>query len=221
MRTLSYADRPHYLELAAMVLVGLTHIALEAMLSEAVALWFSGGAGVVWLLYLAWRAQGGAAVLRAWGMRRDNVGAGLRVQLPFVACGAVGMLVYGATVGTALFSHGFWLVLVLYPLWGTVQQFALQNLIARNVAGLVSHPTAVAVIAAALFAASHIPRWPLVALTLVSGYFFTLAYRRAPNLWAVGLMHGFLGALAVYLVLEEDPGAAIWAVVTGGLGARP
>jgi len=42
-----------------------------------------------------------------------------------------------------------------------------------------------------------------------SRLFFTPIYRRFPNLWAVGLAHGLLGALAFYLVLGEDPGADI------------
>ena len=117
--------------------------------------------------------------------------------------------------GSVALPWGFWLTLALYPIWGTMQQFALQNLIARNVAGLVSHPAAVAGVAATLFAASHVPRWPLVSLTLVSGFFFTLVYRRVPNLWAVGIAHGLLGSVAIYLVLREDPGGAIWRVVAG------
>ena len=60
------------------------------------------------------------------------------------------------------------------------------------------------------------PRWPLVALTLVSGFFFTLFYRREPNLWAIGLVHGLLGTLAIYLVSREDPGAVLWQLLAGG-----
>ena len=66
-----------------------------------------------------------------------------------------------------------------------------------------------------LFAASHIPRLPLVALTSVSGFFLTMVYRRMPNLWAVGIVHGVLGSLAVYLVSDEDPGVGLWTLVFG------
>ena len=52
-------------------------------------------------------------------------------------------------------------------------------------------------------------------LTLLSGFFFTLIYRRLPNLWAVGIMHGILGSMAVHFVLGKDPGAAIWGFLTG------
>ena len=99
--------------------------------------------------------------------------------------------------------------IALYPVWGVAQQFALQNLIAKNIAGIFSKPVGVAVASATLFAISHYPRVELVGLTFVSGIFLTLVYRKVPNLWAVGIAHGLLGSLAFYLVLNEDPGAVI------------
>jgi membrane protease YdiL (CAAX protease family) len=74
---------------------------------------------------------------------------------------------------------------------------------------MLSNPLAIAATASVLFALSHYPRVDLMILTLIGGMFFTLIYRRYPNLWAVGIAHGVLGALAVYLVVKEDPGAVI------------
>ena len=210
-----YGRGPCYPELTAITLVGLIHMGLELAVSEAAALWFSGIAALLFVGYLFQRARGGSEVLRAWGMRRDNFWMALRAQSVLLIGASVAMLGYGAAVGSLAFPSSFWLTLGLYPVWGLTQQFALQNLIARNVTGLVSHPLAVAGVAAALFAASHISRWPLVALTLVAGFFFTLFYRREPNLWAIGVVHGVLGSLAIYLVSQEDPGAAIWQFVVG------
>ena len=205
-----YGNGPCYPELVAVVIVGLTHVGLELAVSETAALRFSGIAAVPFVGYLVWRARGGTPVLRVWGMRRDNFWGALRAQLVLLVGGAIAMLAYGVTASTLALPWTFWLTLGLYPLWGVTQQFALQNLMARNVVGLVSRPGAIAGLAAVLFAASHVPRWPLVALTLVSGFFFTLFYRREPNLWAIGLVHGLLGTLAIYLVSREDPGAVLW-----------
>ena len=108
-----------------------------------------------------------------------------------------------------MLPYTFWLTIALYPVWGVAQQFALQNLIAKNIAGIFSKPVGVAVGSATLFAISHYPRLELVVLTFVSGIFFTLIYRKFQNLWAVGIAHGLLGSLAFYLVLNEDPGAVI------------
>ncbi len=210
-----YADSPCYPELAAVMLAGLTHILLEISVSEAAALWFSAGVASAFIGYLLWRARDGAVVLRAWGMRGDNFSLALRAQLVFGVGGATSIVAYAATQGSISLPWDFWLVLALYPLWGAAQQFALQNLIARNVEELIRHPLALSGVAALLFAASHIPRWPLVVLTSVAGFFFTMIYRRVPNLWAVGIVHGILGSLAVYLISGEDPGAQLWGLVFG------
>jgi membrane protease YdiL (CAAX protease family) len=211
-----YGRSPCYPELAAVALAGLVHVLLEFAVTEAVALWFSAGVALAFLAYLVWRAKSGAVVLRGWGMRVDNFWTALRAQLVLGAAGASAILAYAAAEGQiAIPPWSFWLTLALYPIWGVTQQFALQNLIARNVAGLVRRPVAVAGVAAVLFAASHVPRWPLVALTFVAGFFFTAIYRRVPNLWAVGLVHGILGSLAIYFVSGEDPGAGLWNLVVG------
>ena len=207
-------------ELVAVALAGAAHVATELLFSEAVALWVSAGLSAGFVGYLAWRARRHPGMLRAWGMRRDNFGESIGPHLVFAAVGSAIVLWIGSTVGTITFPHTFWLTLLLYPLWGTAQQFALQNLLARNVYAFTSNLLVVSVVASVLFGASHYPRWWLVALTAAAGFPFTILYRRFPNLWAVGIAHGILGSFAVYSVLGEDPGAAIlstlWRWFQGG-----
>jgi hypothetical protein len=217
MNSNAYANRPCYGELAAVILAGLLHVLAEIFFSESIAHVYNASISVAFAAYLLWRARRTPGVCRIWGMRRDNFWPALGAQLVFVVVGALGLIGYGVVTGSLTLPATFWITLALYPVWGTAQQFALQNLIARNLAGVVSSPPALAVAAAALFGMSHYPRFELVVLTLVSGVFFTLIYRRRPNLWAVGLAHAILGSLAVYIVLGEDPGAAILRyILTGG-----
>ena len=207
-------------ELIAVVLAGAAHVATELFFSEAVALWLSATLSVGFLVYLVWRARRHPGMLRAWGMRWDNFGDTIGPHLSFAAVGSALVLWIGSTVGTIDLPRTFWLTLALYPLWGTAQQFALQNLLARNVYAFTSNMLVVSIVAAILFGASHYPRWWLVALTAGAGFPFTILYRRFPNLWAVGIAHGILGSFAVYSVLGEDPGAAIlstlWRWFQGG-----
>ena len=202
-----YGAGPCYPELATVVLVAAVHVTIELALSEAMAFLFSAVAAAGFLGYLTWRARNSPGVLRTWGMRRDNFREAIRSQLPFGLAAGAALFAFGWFTGSLVLPWGFWLTVGLYPIWGAAQQFALQNLLGRNLAGLVRHPAALALVAAVLFAASHVPRWDLVVLTVVSGFFFTLMYRRVPNLWAVGIVHGVLGSLAVYLVVGDDPGA--------------
>jgi len=107
----------------------------------------------------------------------------------------------------------FWVALLLYPFYGLAQQFALQALIARNLRPVVRSQRLRILLAAALFSAAHFPNNVLMLLTLIAGLGFTWIYETHQNLWAVGMVHGLVGALAYYLVLGLDPGADIVAAV--------
>lgn len=213
--TSSYAQRPFYPELVAILLVGLLHVVTELCFSGQAALVYNLAASLLVVGYLVWRARRSPGALRAWGMRRDNFWPALRAQLAFGAVGALVLIGYAGPGAALALPTSFWLTVGLYPLWGIAQQFALQSLLARNLAGGLQRPLVLAAVASALFAGSHYPRLELVLLTAAAGVFLTLIYRRHPNLWAVGCVHGILGSLAFYLVLDEDPGAVILRFLAG------
>ena len=210
-----YGSRPCIGELVAVVAAGAGHIATELTLSATAATFYNVGVSIAFLGYLAWRVRSTPGVLRYWGFRGDNLREAALAQLPFLVTGVLALLAYGFATGSPGLPHTFWLTLVLYPVWGIAQQFALQNLIANNVAGFVARPPAIALLAAILFAVSHYPRLELVTLTLVAGFFFTWIYRKAPNLWVIGTAHGLLGSMAFYIVLREDPGSVMLDFVLG------
>ncbi|MFQ5846673.1 MAG: type II CAAX prenyl endopeptidase Rce1 family protein [Candidatus Methylomirabilales bacterium] len=211
----NYGDHPCTVELVVIIIAGALHVATEILVSPSVAEIYNILVSLCFLMYLVWRAMRSKNVLRVWGMRLDNFWTALRFQLSFGAVGVLLIFAFGMVVGSVSLPATFWLTLGLYPVWGIAQQFALQNLIARNLTGLLSHPLAIACAAAVLFGMAHYPRAPLVFLTVLGGFFFTLIYHKFPNLWAVGIVHGILGAVAFYVVLGEDPGAQIMKIVFG------
>lgn len=204
-----YGSRPCYAELVAILAVGLGHIVLELSFSGTEATIYNVTVSLAFLGYLGWRLHKTQGVLRIWGFRGDNLWPALRAHLPFLGAGVLALAVFSLLTGAGGLPATFWLTVVLYPVWGIAQQFALQNLIANNLAGPLQTPISIAAAAALLFAASHYPRMELVVLTFVAGIFFTLAYRRHPNIWVVGTAHGLLGSMAFYVVLGEDPGGLI------------
>jgi membrane protease YdiL (CAAX protease family) len=199
----------NYIELFAILAVGAGHVATEILFDETTARLYNVVAAIGILVYVIRRLLLSEGYRRAWGMRVDNFQKAVRAHLAFAVPALVAIVFCGLLFDSLRLPATFWLTVALYPLWGIAQQFALQNLIARNLRPIVGNRLLLALIASALFSLAHLPQLPLVALTLVAGFFFTLIHRRAPNIWAVGIVHGLLGSCAFYVVLGEDPGAAI------------
>jgi membrane protease YdiL (CAAX protease family) len=110
----------------------------------------------------------------------------------------------------------FWLLLILYPVWGLAQQFGLQALVTRNLGAVVNRRAWRVAGAAVLFSLAHFPTWELMILVFPAGVVFTWIFDKYRNLWAIGLAHGLLGASAYYFVLGKDPGMEILRLM--GLG---
>lgn len=209
---------PSYPELWLILLTGFLHGVVELLWDGQYgkALWlltpdqlYNFSAIGMWSGYVLWRLATTHGIARAWGFRKDNFFGALRPSLLFVICTAMPMLVYGRLIGRSAVPETFWVALLLYPLYGIAQQFALQVLVAKNLRSFISTPWVRAGVTGAIFSIAHFPNTPLMVLVAPAGLVFTLIYESRPNLWAVGLAHGLLGAMAYYVVLGLDPGAQV------------
>jgi len=208
-----YSSSPCYLELVSIITAGAIHVTAEVFFSEDTSRVCNAIISMIFVAYVVWRIRTSPGVVRTWGMRTDNFAPAIAAHLGFAAIGALALFGLAFNTGSVEIPTSFWVTVALYPIYGVIQQFALQNFIARNLRMTLSGSVSVAATAAILFGLSHFPRLELVALTFVAGFFFTLIYQRFSNLWAVGLAHGLMAALAMYLVLGEDPGAEILKIV--------
>jgi uncharacterized protein len=122
--------------------------------------------------------------------------------------GAAALVAIGYFAGSLQSKDRSWAILVLLPLWGLMQQYILQAFIYRRLrfilvpAQLSPNETALRVrlaifSAAALFALVHAPNLPLMALSLAGGLIWSWVYERAPNLFALGLSHCLMSAVAL------------------------
>jgi len=52
----------------------------------------------------------------------------------------------------------------------------------------------------------------LMVFTFVMELFFISAYFRYQNIWALGILHGWLGGLFLYLVMHRDLWRELWMI---------
>jgi hypothetical protein len=190
-------------------------------------MYFIVGVSVAWVGYALFRVVRDPSELARWGFGwrgfgPSMLGAGL---FALVAVAALAGIVFG----TGLRDHAIaWhpdmlLLQALYPLWGLVQQFLVQAMVAGNLAPATADSSAtargsagpspsltrrapwVALLCALLFGAVHLPNWPLCASTFTMGLAFTPIYLRWRNLWPLALFHGWLGVPAYFWLLGVNP----------------
>ena len=203
----SSLSAPSYLELGLIVLTGALHVGMEVVL-KADARWlriYNLSAAAVWGCYVVWRLRMTPGLAQAWGFRLDNFWPAWRRCISFVVPAIIGAFLYGGVRGRLPLPESFWLILLIYPMYGIAQQVAVQVFMNRNLRGLLPSLVARAGIIGVLFGAAHVPNWILASLTCCAGVVFTCIYERYPNVLAIGVAHGLLGTAVYYLVLGVDP----------------
>jgi len=207
-------NQPNYYELLFLILTGVFHIIVELTWGGtkeesfnfgSIEYLYNASAVMLWSIYLIWRMKKMKGILKLWGFRSDNFISAMRPCSIFAILAMIILFIYGWVAGYLPMPSSFWIILILYPIWGIAQQFALQVLIGRNLQYIIKSLPIRVIIIASLFSASHFPNFCLMALGFPLGIATTIIYNRHPNLWAIGIIHGILGALAYYLVLGQDP----------------
>lgn len=163
---------------------------------------------VSWTTYIVFRSRRDASLLTYWGFRSDNFAEVLKMILPYGAIALVGSIAIGAYRNTLQLTWHIIPILLLYPIWGTIQQFLLIALTAGNMQDMGEkriHQNLNILFTAILFGAIHYPYVWLMVATFFLALFYGFIYLRKRNLYVLGLFHGWLGAVFYYTVLNRDP----------------
>lgn len=162
---------------------------------------------VLWTAYILQRGWREPGVLKGWGIRLDNVKPAALACLAFLLPAAAGLLAYRLLRGWRPLPATSLVLFALYPIWGFIQEFVVQGLVAANLERLGLRRPAIVAAAAVAFGLAHLPDWPLVGITMGAGVFWTVIFLRTRNLIPLALTHAWLGTLAYYWILERDPWA--------------
>ncbi|MCX7918971.1 MAG: CPBP family glutamic-type intramembrane protease [bacterium] len=201
--------KPNYFELSFLILSSIVYVLLEFIRIIPDIKIVSISIIIAWVGYVVWKAVKNKGILTYWGFRGDNFLPSIRSCLYFTIPAIALLVGYGILTGHYLLPQTFWMICLLYPIWGIIQQFALQVLVHRNLQELIKPVFYRCLLLGLLFCSAHIYDLRLVLLAFPIGFAFSWIYSRYPNLWALGVCHGILGAIVYYFVLGLDPGKEI------------
>lgn len=165
-------------------------------------------ATISWVVYILYRIRTVKGVNQYWGFRTDNFIKAFRIVLPLGVVSIVAFIVIGFIKGTINITWHIIPILILYPIWGAIQQFLLIALTVGNmkdIPGISLHKGFIILLSALLFGSIHYPFVWLMVVTFFLSIFYGWVYLRQKNLYVLGLFHGWLGAVFYYTVLDRDP----------------
>ncbi|MCB9262209.1 MAG: CPBP family intramembrane metalloprotease [Flavobacteriales bacterium] len=161
-----------------------------------------------WVSYVFIRYRQNHEILAYWGFSKNNFREVVIKLLPFAAISLIACFAIGYIRQTINISWHIIPILILYPLWGVIQQFLLVGLIAGNLKDFEGQPLKdiyIIFVSSICFAAIHYPYYWLIVGTFVLALIYSSIYLKKRNLYALGLFHGLLGALFFYTVVNRDP----------------
>lgn len=165
------------------------------------------GICLFWFTFVYLRCKENPSILKDWGIQKQGFRQAFFFLLPFSISCVTAALIFG------LLGKGYplnWHILpfiVLYPLWGLIQQFILLGLITGNLKAFMKgrfSNTRIIFVTSILFSLIHYPDWYLMIFTFVMEWFFTMAFLRWKNIWPLGLFHGWIATFVLFFILGRD-----------------
>jgi membrane protease YdiL (CAAX protease family) len=136
-----------------------------------------------------------------WGLAPGAFLPALWRSAALTLTAAPGIALAGMALGTWHGQRDVWTNLALLIPWGLGQQFALQTVFLREARATVGR-TAGICLAAALFAALHLPNPFLTAITVAGALAWCWIYDRHANLLPLAVSHALL-TLAILCAFDE------------------
>ena len=204
MNKLSHTKVSKWLEFLAVLATGVLHLVFKSLGAKGL---FIALASVSWIGYIVCRVRQDSSLWVKWGFQTKNLSSSFLLPTGIFVIGVSLMAWYGLANGRVLWQGHILLLLLLYPLWGILQQFLVQTLGVANLMALfptqgwmVAMPVGIV-----LFAVIHFPNGLLMLATGLMAALFIPCYLRDRNLWPLGLYHGWLGTFFYLWVLGKDP----------------
>jgi uncharacterized protein len=160
-----------------------------------------------WLGYVIFCLLKNPELRKTWGFRTDNLIPAAKLLLPFAIIAIVAFFAIGYYQNTIHLSWHIFPLLLLYPIWGTIQQYLVIAIVAGNLHNMETRPGAFVIIflTAFLFGLIHFPSAWLMLATFILALLYGFVFLKERNVFVLGIFHGWLGALFFYTVADRDP----------------
>jgi len=193
-----------WLEVAAVSATGVFHLVFQSLGAKGL---FIALASVGWIAYIVSRVRQDSSLWVKWGFQTKNLSSAFFWPTVIFVLGVSLMAWYGLANGRVLWQGHIVFLLLLYPLWGILQQFLVQALGVANLMALFPKQGLVVAmpVGIVLFAFIHYPSVLLIIATGLLAGLFIPCYLRDRNLWPLGLYHGWLSTFFYLWVLGKDP----------------
>ncbi|WP_111685372.1 CPBP family intramembrane glutamic endopeptidase [Winogradskyella tangerina] len=205
------SNKVRVLEIAAVVLTGLGKFIFMDYLNWRLP--FVVVAILAWSSYVVYRYKKDKNVLKDWGFRLENFKTVFKLIFPFALISIAIFFIVGYVQGSINLTWHILPLLITYPIWGSIQQFLTIGLLAGNLndlKGVKLKKGLIILITAVFFSVVHYPSIWLMIGTFILALFYGYIYLKAKNIYVLGIMHGWLGALFYYTVVGQDPFADIF-----------
>ena len=202
----SISNKRRTFEIIAVLITGLGRFLFVEYLN--IRFPYIASACVFWIVYIFLRQKEVPQILSYWGLTFDNFKKTFLELLPIAIILSVSFYFIGNKLGTNILNINILPILLIYPIWGIIQQFIMIGIFARNLKdsdGINLPTVGVVLIAAILFAVVHFPFQILVAATFLLAIVYVSLYFKGRNLLVMGIYHGWIGGLFFYTIMERDP----------------
>lgn len=199
-------DKTRVLEISLVLLTGLGKFLFMDVLNWRLP--FIATACLFWIGYVFFRQKNNKDILKYWGFTKEGFSKTFFELLPVAIIVSVLFYFLGNHLETNILNWHILPILLIYPLWGIIQQFIIVGLIARNLKDIqkIKVPeVAIILITAVIFAVVHYPFNILIIGTFFLAIVYSILYLRGRNLIVLGIYHGWIGALFFYTILARDP----------------
>ncbi|MCP3929762.1 MAG: CPBP family intramembrane metalloprotease [Bacteroidetes bacterium] len=193
-------------EILAVILTGLGKFLFMDLLNQRLGYILT--ACFFWGIYIFIRAKQDVNILDYWGLNLKNFKRTFIELLPFAVVLALLFIIIGFGLKTSVLNVRIIPILLIYPIWGIIQQFIMIGILARNLKDSQKVNLTdfwIVFLTAVVFAIVHFPFLLLVISTFALALVYTKLYLNDRNLIVLGIYHGLLGALFFYTLLGRDP----------------